>query len=148
MSVCPFGRRPGSPPGRLLVRLLVRSSARPLVRSSDDASPKKENPHPSPSSEALPNLRAVEGGDPWDTLTPCSPWAAPSSPPRSSPASAGGSGLTWTGRRDAFWLACLLGAALVGTALARLVHARAAYRRLTTATGLDVPEPGTGPGDV
>ncbi|BDD76767.1 MULTISPECIES: hypothetical protein [Streptomyces] len=56
--------------------------------------------------------------------------------------------LTWTGRRDAFWLACLLGAALVGTALARLVHARAAYRRLTTATGLDVPEPGTGPGDV
>ncbi|MFI1753945.1 hypothetical protein [Streptomyces sp. NPDC020571] len=56
--------------------------------------------------------------------------------------------LTWTGRRDAVWLACLLGAALVGTALARLVHARAAYRRLTTATGLDAPEPGCGPGDV
>ncbi|GAA4973283.1 MULTISPECIES: hypothetical protein [Streptomyces] len=56
--------------------------------------------------------------------------------------------LTWAGRRDTVWLACLLGAALVGTALARLVHARAAYRRLTTATGLEAPEPGTGPGDV
>ncbi|MGC9499461.1 hypothetical protein [Streptomyces sp. WG7] len=50
--------------------------------------------------------------------------------------------LTWAGRRDAVWLACLLGAALVGTALARLVHARAAYRRLTTASGPEAPEPG------
>jgi hypothetical protein len=40
--------------------------------------------------------------------------------------------LTWTGHRDALWLACLFTAALVGTALARLLHARAAYRRLTT----------------
>jgi uncharacterized membrane protein (UPF0136 family) len=56
--------------------------------------------------------------------------------------------LTWAGRRDALWLACLLGAALVGTALARLVHARAAYRRLTTATGTEGPEPAAGAGDV
>ncbi|MFD5800124.1 MULTISPECIES: hypothetical protein [unclassified Streptomyces] len=52
--------------------------------------------------------------------------------------------LTWTGRRDALWLACLLGAALVGTALARVVHARAAYRRLGAATGPESPEPGPG----
>ncbi|MGA5894743.1 hypothetical protein [Streptomyces venetus] len=38
--------------------------------------------------------------------------------------------LTWAGHRDTTWLACLLTAALVGTALARLFHARAAYRRL------------------
>ncbi|AMW11822.1 hypothetical protein A4E84_21365 [Streptomyces qaidamensis] len=38
--------------------------------------------------------------------------------------------LTWAGHRDTTWLACLLTAALVGTGLARLVHARAAYRRL------------------
>ncbi|MFE2051127.1 MULTISPECIES: hypothetical protein [unclassified Streptomyces] len=56
--------------------------------------------------------------------------------------------LTWTGRRDALWLACLLGAALVGTALARLVHARAAYRRLTTASGPETTEPGAGPLDL
>jgi uncharacterized membrane protein (UPF0136 family) len=56
--------------------------------------------------------------------------------------------LTWAGRRDALWLACLLGAALVGTALARLVHARAAYRRLTTATGTEGPVPAAGAGDV
>ncbi len=54
--------------------------------------------------------------------------------------------LTWGGRRDAFWLACLLGAALAGTALARLVHARAAYRRLTTATGPEAPDGVAGPG--
>ncbi|MBZ6231767.1 hypothetical protein [Streptomyces olivaceus] len=52
--------------------------------------------------------------------------------------------LTWAGRRDALWLACLLGAALVGTALARLVHARAAYRRLGPATGAEPTEPGLG----
>ncbi|WP_200309161.1 hypothetical protein [Streptomyces adelaidensis] len=40
--------------------------------------------------------------------------------------------LTWTNPRDAFWLTCLLTAALTGTALARLLQARAAYRRLTT----------------
>jgi hypothetical protein len=48
--------------------------------------------------------------------------------------------LSWIGHRDTFWLACLLTATLVGTALARLAHARAAYRRITataTATGLD-----------
>ncbi|GAA2300948.1 hypothetical protein GCM10010234_49740 [Streptomyces hawaiiensis] len=38
--------------------------------------------------------------------------------------------LTWAGQRDTAWLACLFTAALIGTALARLVHARAAYRRL------------------
>lgn len=38
--------------------------------------------------------------------------------------------LTWAGNRDTTWLACLLTAALIGTALARVVHARAAYRSL------------------
>ncbi|MFE7170360.1 hypothetical protein [Streptomyces sp. NPDC057616] len=42
--------------------------------------------------------------------------------------------LSWTGHRDTFWLACLLTAALIGTALARLTHARAAYRSITAAT--------------
>ncbi|WCN05625.1 hypothetical protein [Streptomyces sp. M92] len=55
--------------------------------------------------------------------------------------------LTWAGRRDALWLACLLAAALVGTALARLVHARAAYRRLATGSGPEAPDGGAGPGD-
>ncbi|KUL46729.1 hypothetical protein [Streptomyces regalis] len=52
--------------------------------------------------------------------------------------------LTWTGHRDTFWLTCLLAAALIGTALARLTNARAAYRRITagvTATA----DPGDGP---
>ncbi|GHH89739.1 hypothetical protein [Streptomyces capitiformicae] len=39
--------------------------------------------------------------------------------------------LTWAGTRDTFWLACLFTAAVVGTGAARLIHARAAYRRLT-----------------
>lgn len=39
--------------------------------------------------------------------------------------------LTWAGHRDTFWLACLCAATLVGTMLARIVHARAAYRRIT-----------------
>ncbi|WP_427917368.1 hypothetical protein [Streptomyces sp. cg40] len=39
--------------------------------------------------------------------------------------------LSWAGHRDTIWLACLLTAALLGTALARLRHARAAYRRVT-----------------
>ncbi|MFD7459715.1 MULTISPECIES: hypothetical protein [unclassified Streptomyces] len=38
--------------------------------------------------------------------------------------------LTWTGHRDMFWLTCLLAAALLGTTLARLHHAHAAYRRV------------------
>jgi hypothetical protein len=38
--------------------------------------------------------------------------------------------LTWAGPRDTTWLACLLTATLVGTSLARVAHARAAYRRL------------------
>lgn len=50
--------------------------------------------------------------------------------------------LTWAGRRDTLWLACLLTAAVVGTALARLAHARAAYRRLNATSGPEGPEPG------
>ncbi|MEU1254736.1 hypothetical protein ACWHLZ_11950 [Streptomyces chartreusis] len=42
--------------------------------------------------------------------------------------------LTWTGSRDTVWLACLFTASLVGTILARIVHARAAYRRVTAGT--------------
>ncbi|MEU3986211.1 hypothetical protein AB0F77_40185 [Streptomyces sp. NPDC026672] len=38
--------------------------------------------------------------------------------------------LTWAAHRDALWLACLLGAGLVGTTLARLLNAHAAYRRI------------------
>ncbi|MEU2746776.1 hypothetical protein ABZ613_10840 [Streptomyces collinus] len=51
--------------------------------------------------------------------------------------------LTWAGHRDTTWLACLLTAALIGTALARLVHARAAYRRLAPGHA----RPGTATGD-
>jgi hypothetical protein len=43
--------------------------------------------------------------------------------------------LTRAGHRDTFWLGCLFTAAVVGTALARLLHARAAYRRVTTGVG-------------
>ncbi|GHJ28246.1 MULTISPECIES: hypothetical protein [Streptomyces] len=39
--------------------------------------------------------------------------------------------LSWAGDRDAGWLACLLAAAIAGTALARVVNARAGYRRIT-----------------
>lgn len=56
--------------------------------------------------------------------------------------------LTWVGHRDTFWLTCLLVAALVGTALARLLHARAAYRRLTAGSGSAAPEPGDTPYDT
>lgn len=38
--------------------------------------------------------------------------------------------LSWSLQRDTLWLVCLLTAALTGTTLARLGHARAAYRRL------------------
>ncbi|MEU2386040.1 hypothetical protein ABZ606_15480 [Streptomyces sp. NPDC012461] len=40
--------------------------------------------------------------------------------------------LSWTGPRDTAWLGCLLGAALAGTTVSRLAHARAAHHRLTT----------------
>ncbi|KOG31018.1 hypothetical protein [Streptomyces resistomycificus] len=41
--------------------------------------------------------------------------------------------LTWAGHRDVSWLACLCAATLLGTVLARVAHARAAYRRVTAA---------------
>lgn len=56
--------------------------------------------------------------------------------------------LTWVAHRDTFWLTCLLVAALVGTALARLLHARAAYRRLTAGAGPTAPETGETPYDT
>ncbi|MFD5125723.1 hypothetical protein [Streptomyces sp. NPDC058385] len=40
--------------------------------------------------------------------------------------------ISWAGHRDALWLTCLLAAALMGTVTARLVNARAAYRRVST----------------
>ncbi|QKW07404.1 hypothetical protein HUT18_14435 [Streptomyces sp. NA04227] len=43
--------------------------------------------------------------------------------------------LTWAGHRDTFWLTCLLAAALLGTTLARLRQAHAAYRRVTPGGG-------------
>ncbi|MFI1408462.1 hypothetical protein ACH4Y0_00760 [Streptomyces sp. NPDC020707] len=39
--------------------------------------------------------------------------------------------LTWAGHRDTTWLACLLAAVVAGTTIARVVNARAAYRRVT-----------------
>ncbi|GAA2247865.1 hypothetical protein GCM10010145_13790 [Streptomyces ruber] len=39
--------------------------------------------------------------------------------------------LTWAGSRDSLWLGCLFAAALTGTAVARVMNARAAYRRIT-----------------
>ncbi|MET7937533.1 hypothetical protein [Streptomyces sp. NPDC005322] len=39
--------------------------------------------------------------------------------------------LSWAGERDPGWLACLFAAAVAGTALARIVNARAGYRRIT-----------------
>ncbi len=56
--------------------------------------------------------------------------------------------LTWANPRDTFWLVCLLTAALTGTALARLLQARAAYRRLTTSVLPRPQEPGDWPGDM
>lgn len=53
--------------------------------------------------------------------------------------------LTWVAHRDTFWLTCLFVAALVGTALARLLHARAAYRRLTAGAGPTALETGETP---
>jgi hypothetical protein len=53
--------------------------------------------------------------------------------------------LTWAGHRDTFWLTCLLAATLLGTTLARLRHARAAYRRVTAGCGDAATEPDPGP---
>lgn len=44
--------------------------------------------------------------------------------------------LSWSVQRDTLWICCLLAAALAGTALARLGHARAAYRRLATTSAV------------
>jgi hypothetical protein len=55
--------------------------------------------------------------------------------------------LTWAGHRDTTWLTCLLTAALIGTALARLVHARAAYRRLAPGHARSDSAAGDGPYD-
>ncbi|MCQ9130064.1 hypothetical protein [Streptomyces hilarionis] len=52
--------------------------------------------------------------------------------------------LTWTGPRDTFWLTCLCSAALVGTVLARLVQARAAYRRVAGGAAPQAPDPDDG----
>ncbi|MEU6995706.1 hypothetical protein ABZ953_34265 [Streptomyces sp. NPDC046465] len=43
--------------------------------------------------------------------------------------------LSWAGHRDLGWVACLLAAALIGTAAARVWYARAAYRRVTPFDG-------------
>ncbi|WP_345645251.1 hypothetical protein [Streptomyces siamensis] len=53
--------------------------------------------------------------------------------------------LTWTAHRDAFWLACLLTAAVLGTTLARVMNAHAAYRRLTTDSAFAPARPEDGP---
>lgn len=56
--------------------------------------------------------------------------------------------LSWAGHRDTFWLSCLLAAALIGTAVARLAHARAAYRRIAAGAGPAGWEPGERPEDA
>lgn len=38
--------------------------------------------------------------------------------------------ISWAGHRDPEWMACLLAAAVTGTVTGRLLHARAAYRRV------------------
>jgi hypothetical protein len=53
--------------------------------------------------------------------------------------------LTWAGHRDTFWLTCLCVAALVGTVLARIIHARAAYRRIAAAVAPTTTDLGEGP---
>lgn len=55
--------------------------------------------------------------------------------------------LSWAGDRDTTWLACLFTAALVGTALARVLHARAAYRRLAPDRARTDTVTGDGPYD-
>ncbi|NEB79776.1 hypothetical protein G3I40_31835 [Streptomyces sp. SID14478] len=39
--------------------------------------------------------------------------------------------ISWATHRDPGWMACLLAAAVVGTVAGRILHARAAYRRVT-----------------
>ncbi|MFJ8631923.1 hypothetical protein [Streptomyces sp. NPDC093568] len=56
--------------------------------------------------------------------------------------------LTWAHTRDTFWLACLLTAALVGTVLARVLHARAAYRRIGKGVAVETPDPVDGVRDI
>ncbi|MEV0112846.1 hypothetical protein AB0H77_06260 [Streptomyces sp. NPDC050844] len=43
--------------------------------------------------------------------------------------------ISWAGHRDPEWMACLLAAALLGAATGRVLHARAAYRRITPRDG-------------
>ncbi|GAA2095532.1 hypothetical protein GCM10009801_64430 [Streptomyces albiaxialis] len=43
--------------------------------------------------------------------------------------------ISWAGHRDPEWVACLLAAAVIGTATGRVAHARAAYRRVTPYDG-------------
>ncbi|MFD9720244.1 hypothetical protein [Streptomyces sp. NPDC056500] len=45
--------------------------------------------------------------------------------------------ISWAGHRDPEWIACLLAAALIGTVVGRIRHARAAYRRITPFTDVD-----------
>ncbi|MFD9317644.1 hypothetical protein ACFWDQ_07990 [Streptomyces sp. NPDC060053] len=53
--------------------------------------------------------------------------------------------LTWAGHRDTFWLTCLCAATLVGTVLARIVQARAAYRRIAAGVATPATDPDGGP---
>lgn len=39
--------------------------------------------------------------------------------------------ISWAGHRDPGWMLCLLAATVVGTVAGRVLHARAAYRRIT-----------------
>ncbi|GGV42589.1 hypothetical protein [Streptomyces longisporoflavus] len=43
--------------------------------------------------------------------------------------------ISWAGHRDPEWMACLLGAALIGTTTGRVLYARAAYRRISPYDG-------------
>ncbi|MGW0081974.1 hypothetical protein [Streptomyces sp. NPDC003393] len=53
--------------------------------------------------------------------------------------------LTWAGHRDGFRLTCLFTAVLLGTTLARVLYARAAYRRVTAGVDAAAAEPGGEP---
>ncbi|MEU6497212.1 hypothetical protein ABZ890_43810 [Streptomyces sp. NPDC046984] len=53
--------------------------------------------------------------------------------------------LTWAAHRDTFWLICLFTAVLLGTTLARLLQARAAYRRVSAGMGVTTTEAGRDP---
>ncbi|MFE6161529.1 hypothetical protein ACFQ7F_21755 [Streptomyces sp. NPDC056486] len=43
--------------------------------------------------------------------------------------------ISWAGHRDPEWMGCLLAAALIGTTAGRVLHARAAYRRISPFDG-------------